>query len=345
MNAIITTDTERSLDELETIIEHGIATFVEVGMALAEIRDCRLYAQQGYDTFEAYCHERWNLSRSYAHRLIDASHVATVVSREYSGLLPIGNKSDEILDIPNEAPARELARLKDEDEIIEVYHELKNTYGEEVTAQRVREFVTRRLNRPNPEPQVSEPQEVDATPEAPSPSVDLREGDFREILSDIPDSSVDLIFTFPPSDQDSLPIWKDLSAFAVRVLKPVALLVTSAEQRYLLQIMEALGSSLTYVWLGWAWKRAPYSHIDELLIRSKGRPLLFYVKGEFTPEMPFDDVPNRTGNEEAVIAYYVEILTERGNLVVDPLSGEMSGVVVQRLGRRFVGAEGSTLES
>ena len=136
--------------------------------------------------------------------------------------------------------------------------------------------------------------------------MDVREGDFREVLSDIPEGSVDLIFTSPPSDQDSLPLWKDLGVFATRVLKPGALLVASAEQRYLPQIMEALGTSLTYVWLGWARKRAPYSHIDELSIRSKGRPLLFYTKGEYVPEMPFDDVP--TGLYEAVVAYYVAML-------------------------------------
>ena len=57
------------------------------------------------------------------------------------------------------------------------------------------------------------------------------------------------------------------------------------------------------------------------------------------PEMPFDNIPNRAGNEEAVVAYYVEILTERGDLVVTPFSGEMSSVVAQRLGRRFVGVK------
>jgi len=335
MNAIITTDTERSLDELETIIEHGITTFVEVGMALAEIRDRRLYAPQGYDTFEAYCHDRWNLSRPHAYRLIDASHVATVVSSNSSEMSPIGDKTVKTLDMPNEAQVRELARLQDEDEIIEVYHELREAYGEEVTAQRVRDFVTRRLNRPSPEPHTSDPLEADPEPDDPMPTVDLREGDFREVLTDIADASVDLIFTSPPSDQDSLPLWKDLSAFAVRVLKPGALLVASAEQRYLPQIMEALGTSLTYVWLGWARKRTPYSHVDELSIRSKGRPLLFYAKGAYTPETPFDDVP--TGLDEAVVAYYVEILTERGDLVVDPFTGEMTAVVAQRLGRRFVG--------
>ena len=79
-----------------------------------------------------------------------------------------------------------------------------------------------------------------------------------------------------------------------------------------------------------------YNHIDELAIRSKGRPLLFYVKGEYKPEMPFDDVP--TGLNEAVVAYYVEILTEPGDLVIDPFSSETTAVMAQRLGRRFVGA-------
>ena len=49
------------------------------------------------------------------------------------------------------------------------------------------------------------------------------------------------------------------------------------------------------------------------------------------------DVP--TGLDEAVSVYYVEILTERGDLVLDPFSGEMTAMAVQRLGRRFVGVK------
>ena len=43
MNALITPPTQHSLDELENIIERGIATFVEVGLALEAIRENRLY--------------------------------------------------------------------------------------------------------------------------------------------------------------------------------------------------------------------------------------------------------------------------------------------------------------
>lgn len=197
--------------------------------------------------------------------------------------------------------------------------------------------MTRRLNRSNRDQQVVEPEEVASASDELTPTVDLWKGDFREVLTDIDDGSVDLIISSPPCDEDSIHIWKDLSDFAARVLKPGALLVASAEQRYLPQIMEVLGTSLTYVWMGWVPKRAPYSHIDELSIRSKGKQLLFYANGEYVPEIPFDDVPNKAGTEDAVVAYYVEILTERGDLVVDPFSGATTAVVAQRLGRRFVG--------
>ena len=79
------------LDELEAVIERGMQTFVEVGEALMEIRDGRLY-KQDYGTFEAYCKERWGFSRGHGYRLIAAAELS-----------PVG-------DIPpaNERQAREL---------------------------------------------------------------------------------------------------------------------------------------------------------------------------------------------------------------------------------------------
>ena len=91
------------LAELEQTIERGLQTFVEVGQALAEIRDGRLY-RATHDTFESYLSGRWNISRSRGYRLIDASAVVDALS-------PFG-------DIPaNEAQARELVPLlRDEGE-------------------------------------------------------------------------------------------------------------------------------------------------------------------------------------------------------------------------------------
>ncbi len=51
-------------------------------------------------------------------------------------------------------------------------------------------------------------------------------GDFRELGAAIPDGSVSLIFTDPPYDRASLPLYSDLGAFAARVLRPGGSLIT-----------------------------------------------------------------------------------------------------------------------
>jgi len=72
------------LAELETRIERGLQTFIEVGEALAEIRDQRLY-RESHATFEAYCRERWGWSRQHAYRQIKAAQMVGTLS-------PMGDK-------------------------------------------------------------------------------------------------------------------------------------------------------------------------------------------------------------------------------------------------------------
>src|SRR5512135_1315685 len=97
MSNDLTRSESDKLRECETIIDRGLATFVEVGTALLEIRDLRLY-RATHGTFELYCRERWGISRVHAHRMIEAARVA-------ENLLPTGN-------IPaNERQARTLAVL------------------------------------------------------------------------------------------------------------------------------------------------------------------------------------------------------------------------------------------
>jgi hypothetical protein len=97
------------LDALEAVIERGLRTFVEVGAALGEIRDRKLYKDE-YATFDAYCRERWGFGKTYASRQIMASRVVKE--------LPTGNVLPA-----NEAQARELARIADPEERAEVWGE------------------------------------------------------------------------------------------------------------------------------------------------------------------------------------------------------------------------------
>lgn len=64
-----------TLTELEVIIERGLATFIEVGTALREIHNLKLY-QKDYDTFENYCLQRWGFSRSVGYDYLTAVNVA-----------------------------------------------------------------------------------------------------------------------------------------------------------------------------------------------------------------------------------------------------------------------------
>ena len=99
MKSIITLTESKRFVELEKTIERGKKTFVEVGTALAEIRDSKLY-RCDFDTFDQYCKDKWGWDRTYSHRLIDAAGVVK--------MLPIGNK------IQTESQARQLAKVEPE---------------------------------------------------------------------------------------------------------------------------------------------------------------------------------------------------------------------------------------
>jgi hypothetical protein len=100
---IILTQNKEALEQLEDIIRKGQHTFVEVGRALMEIRDRGLYRDVlGYETFEAYCKERWDMGRQYAYRMIASAETIKYLS-------PIGDI------IPTtESQARPLTKLEPE---------------------------------------------------------------------------------------------------------------------------------------------------------------------------------------------------------------------------------------
>lgn len=67
------------LSELEAIIERGLSSFIEVGNALTEIRDARMYGKE-YSTFEEYCEGRWGFQNKRAYQLIDAAKCVAEMS-------------------------------------------------------------------------------------------------------------------------------------------------------------------------------------------------------------------------------------------------------------------------
>lgn len=129
--------TESELTELEAVVERGLDSFREVGMALAEISNRRLYKLVGYKTFEDYAREKWNLDRSFAYRQIKGANVVKALSAHF----------DTDSTPRNEAIARELSKIKDEDQMIQAWGEAltaaRATGRNQPTAAEVSAVVTR----------------------------------------------------------------------------------------------------------------------------------------------------------------------------------------------------------
>ncbi len=71
---------QNELAECEAKIERGLQTFYEVGQALINIRDKQLYREH-YNTFEAYCQDRWQMSHQRAYQLMGAAEVVENVQK------------------------------------------------------------------------------------------------------------------------------------------------------------------------------------------------------------------------------------------------------------------------
>lgn len=98
---------KRELDDLESRIERGLETFVDVGNALLVIREKRLY-RVDHDSFENYCRDRWNFTGRRANQLIDAAGVVAQLEDEAGVETPLaGSKSEQVGKIFPTAPTVE----------------------------------------------------------------------------------------------------------------------------------------------------------------------------------------------------------------------------------------------
>lgn len=127
------TAAERSeLAHLETTIVRGAG---QVAVALATVRDRRLYREE-HPTFEAYCRDRWGMSRSRAYQTIHAGEVNSILSTVVDSAIP-------------EAQARELVDLRDDPAALRTtYQRVHAETDGNVTAAAIRDF--RRMGEPHP---------------------------------------------------------------------------------------------------------------------------------------------------------------------------------------------------
>lgn len=196
----------------------------------------------------------------------------------------------------------------------------------------------------------------------PDEQIKILHGDFREILTDVPDKTVDLIVTDPSyirKDGTYLDLWYALSEVAARLLKPeTGLLLCYSGTFCLPEAISALSAHLQYVWTAAIVYESFPDTIHRLRLKSYFKPLLIYTSrdAEYQPHQTqywFRDIINGDGYrglkdhhpwEQGVseAMYVIEKLSYENDVICDPFLGSGTvGVAAKRLNRRFVGCDES----
>lgn len=273
--------------------------------------------------------------------------------------MQIASRKDElnpthVSDMSLRGALRELAApvepRRDEQETLEVYRELREEYGDRLTAGLIRRVVRPRLERMRREEEARRRTEN-------QPPIDqyvvgeaeIRHCDFRDL--NLPENSAHLILTDPPYPGEYLPLWRDLSHFAATTLRDGGLLVAYSGQWYLPTVMEYLSEELEYVWTGAVTLPGARNQVMGRQFFNTFKPILFYRKpgdNTATGRWAADSVesPGRTRElhpwQQSIepFEFYVSRLTQPGELVVDPFLGSgTTAVAAHRAQRSFIGCD------
>lgn len=196
--------------------------------------------------------------------------------------------------------------------------------------------------------------------------IEVRCGDFRQVLADVPDRSIDAIVTDPPYDRAGVPLFEDFARFAVRVLRPGRLAAIYAGNMELDEEMRLLErGGLTYVWHGAVFLRGRHTVVRKNLVWGHHRSVLLYSAGPYRPRHWMSDtffMESGGGGPESrplhpwqqavePLRHWVTAVSEPGETVLDPFVGSGStamACLAER--RRFLGCDidpgcvGTTIE-
>jgi 16S rRNA G966 N2-methylase RsmD len=344
----LTRTEQDELQQNESVIERNLGTFVEVGTALAAIRDARLY-RADHATFEDYCRARWSLSRPRAYQLMDAADTAEEMST--------------IVDTPfitNEGQARAIASTLKEHGPEVAAQVLREAASDTLTAASITKVANELKRESRQEKQIhararDERRLEDARNSAElGTTFDIRRGNFQDVLADVEDGSVDLVVTDPPYGDNFTQLYEDLAQWASAKLKPGGSLVAYVGQANLPDVLSVMGRHLRYWWTLALVHKHGAQQLPGKWVMIEWKPVVWFVKDHRSGRLYVADrmsgsKPRKDLHEWAQgvdeVSYLIEQLTDAGQLVVDPFAGSGSfGYAALELGRHFIGAENGSHE-
>jgi hypothetical protein len=178
--------------------------------------------------------------------------------------------------------------------------------------------------------------------------IDLRIGDCRLVLADVPNNSVALVLTDPPYGDESAPLYEWLAAWSARVLIPGGSLVCYTGHSRLDRDMAILGSRLRYWWL-LAMLHDQSQRLPGKFVIVNFKPVLWYVKETRRGRTLMPDILRSPARDKDLhnwsqgdggVSQIIEHLTEPNELVADPFAGTAKwGQICAGMGRQWVGAD------
>jgi ParB-like chromosome segregation protein Spo0J len=161
------------------------------------------------------------------------------------------------------------------------------------------------------------------------------------------DERVDAIITDPPYPKEYLPLWDALGRFAAQNLKIGGVLLAMTPASYLPEIIEALGTHLTYQWiLACELPGASASVIQRGVRNVMWKPILVYRNGgepvnigsDLFRNIERDKAFHEWGQGISGYEWQVQNFTQPNEIVCDPfLGGGTTAIAALKHGRRFVG--------
>lgn len=179
------------------------------------------------------------------------------------------------------------------------------------------------------------------------PVIDIRHGDFREVLKDI--KEVDAIITDPPYPKEYLPLWEDLGKFAREKLKEGGYLVAYTGQYHLPEVLTILSKYLDYVWTFCLYHEGQTQIVNGINVMCRWKPVLIFQKGKTKFTKTIQDYVVSEQREKdghdwqqsmSGIKKFIELFTDVNDIVCDPFVGSgTTAEACKQLKRKFVGAE------
>tara|TARA_R100000655_G_scaffold33594_2_gene66099 strand:+ start:5809 stop:6846 length:1038 start_codon:yes stop_codon:yes gene_type:complete len=160
--------------------------------------------------------------------------------------------------------------------------------------------------------------------------IDFRLGDFEEVLSDMPDNSVDCIITDPPYPKEYINCWSKLAKFAKRVLKPNGFCIAYSGQMHLPEVIKRMNEHLDYYWTFALYHEGQTQIVNGVNLICRWKPVLVYQKDKKKIKNTFQDYfisESREKNNhdwqqsKSGVSYLIEMFTNPGDLICEPFAG------------------------